>query len=77
MCYILMTKHLEVGYRLRVPRNILQLAKELQPALQRPTKASRSITGYSASEVTNTQHDNYKDIVLKIVLNIKKSTPQP
>ncbi len=35
----------------RLLRNmILQLAQELQPALQRSTKASRSITGCSASD---------------------------
>ncbi len=30
-------------YKYRLPRNLLQLAQELQPALQRPSKAPRSI----------------------------------
>ncbi len=34
----------------RLLRNILHLAQELQPALQTPTKASRSITGCSARD---------------------------
>ncbi len=41
-------KILRSNYRL--PRNIIQLAQELQPALQRPTKAPWSITSYSASD---------------------------
>ncbi len=34
----------------RLPHNVLQLARELQLALLRTTKASQSITGCSASD---------------------------
>ncbi len=61
-------------YKYRLPRNILQLAQELHPALQRQKRrgALLVIVQVKWLKAVHTQPDNYKDIVLNIVLNIKE-----